>query len=195
MALPTAVDLVAVHGLAGKGKSRVSTYLSEIKPVPFSVNNPGYSEKLLSRIEQLNSPETALQNGSPVHVHGVGGERKTLSSTYEGTYTFPHYQAMFSPSILNNENRDSGNDQDSIFDSAGSLTSEGTLTSVDTAADSSENDSDQWDCGNCDNCGWNCFNCIDETISRLKLERYHRWQNIELWEKALQTISEPTPCP
>ena len=183
--------------------------LSEPKPEPFSVKNPADAEQLLAWIEQLKSPEKALPTGFPVY--GLGGKGESLISTQMDTFPRQH-SATFSPSILNDENRDSGTDQDSISDSTGSLTSEGTLTSADTAADLSENDR-VWsccscancnncaicascnNCANCANCGWNCFNCIDETISRLKLERYHRRRNIELWEKALQTISEPIPFP
>lgn len=175
-------------------QSRGHTYLSEPKPEPFSVKNPADAEQLLAWIEQLNPPEKALPTGL-----------KSLISTRMDP--FLRHSPAFSPSNITDENRDSGNDQGSISDSTESLTSEGTLTSADTAADLSENDCDPWDCGNCNNCALcanckncdnydrSCFRCIDETISRLKLERYHCWKNIELWEKALQTISEPIPFP
>ena len=169
-------------------ESRDHTYPSSPKPAPFPVKNPAPAEALFAWVDQLNFLDNALR-----WVRGLpGGGKSAIAIDLD--------LAMYRPSILD-EKHDSENDQDSIYDSTGSLVSEDTLTSTDSTADFSENDCDQWDCGNCENyaecdsCGWNCFRCIDEKISRLKLERDDRRKNIELWEKALQTISEPISCP
>lgn len=170
------------------GESRDHTYPSEPKPVPSPVKHPAQAKPPLAWIDQLNFLDNALR-----WVHGLPGGGKSAITIHLDP-------AMYRQSILD-EKLDPENDQDSIYDSTGSLISEDTLTSADSIADFSENDCDQWDCGNCDNyancdsCGCKCYSCIDETISTLKLKRYHRWRNIELWEKALQTISEPIPCP
>lgn len=113
------------------------------------------------------------------------GNYKPSNGTNDGILSSFNHSVHLSRLLTRQDNEsESGTDQDSIFDSTGSLTSEDTSTSVDTGS-SSKN------CWNCDHLNrdyWNCDQCIDEAISRLKMNREDCLQSIELWEKALHTI-------
>lgn len=126
--------------------------------------------------EELNSAEVDDEQHSEIFCRDVHTSARGHGFT-GGDTSFKHkYYARSQPLrqlIPKDEESDAGTDQDSLSDSIWSLKSEDTLTSVDTEA---------------------CSNdfadpCIDETISRLKMERADCLQNIELWEKALQIVS------
>ena len=129
--------------------------------------------------EELNSAKVDDEQHSEIFCRDVHTSARGHGFT-GGDISFKHkdgiYYARSQPLrqlIPKDEESDAGTDQDSLSDSIWSLKSEDTLTSVDTEA---------------------CCNdfadpCIDETISRLKMERADCLQNIELWEKALQIVS------
>lgn len=122
------------------------------------------------------------------------GNYKPNNGTNDGILSSFNHSVHLSRLLTRQDNEsESGTDQDSIFDSTGSLKSEDTSTSIDNGAcseiwqRSSSNDngacSKTWQC-----CPCNCDHCIDEAISRLKMDREDCLQNIELWEKALHII-------
>lgn len=129
--------------------------------------------------EEPNSAKVDDEQHSKIFCHGVHTSARGHGFT-GGDISFKHkdgiYYARSQPLrqlIPKDEESDAGTDQDSLSDSIWSLKSEDTLTSVDTEACSNDF----------------ADSCIDETISRLKMERADCLQNIELWEKALQIVS------
>lgn len=107
------------------------------------------------------------------------GNHKPRVRTNDGILTtFNRGVHLFRPLTHQDEESESGTDH-SIFHSTGSVTSEDSLTSVETSGACSQ----EWICDHCD-----CDHCIDEAILSLKMDRADCLQSIELWEKALHII-------